>query len=143
MFARVDSPPERVYTVLAAVERYPGWMPRVKEIDATPIDTAGARHVAFRVEGPFGEVAYLVERRHAPPVVGRPGRIWWSLVQGEFRDLTGSWEVTAAPGGGSIVTYRSLARPLRWVPQSLVRTFARREVRGVAESLRRRVAARA
>lgn len=113
-------------------------MPRVKAVEATSIDTAGFRRVAFLVEGPFGEISYIVERRHLPPSRGRAGRIEWTLVDGPFREMRGAWEI-AADGAGTAVTYRSLVRPNRWTPGFLARSFARREVRAMFDALRARL----
>lgn len=142
MFVRVDAPPARVYAVLADVGRYPAWMPGVKAVEVVETETAGALRVGFVVEGPFGDVTYVLRRHHRPPRDGRTGRIWWDLAAGEFREMRGAYEIAPDGDGGTLLSYRSVVRPLRWVPQSLVRGFARREVRRVAEAIRARSAAR-
>ncbi len=132
---RVDAPPEEFFALLLDVERFPEFMPEVRE---AKILEAGEGFQVVRFHAGSG----LFKSRH---VLRRlydtgQGTIRWTLVEGTPRALEGSWTIDPSPeGGGSLVRYAAYVDPGFWVPDSLARHFQKRTLPGMISSLQRRV----
>ena len=114
---------ERCFAVVTDVERYPEWVPDVKEVAVLERDAQGrARLVSFRA-GAFGRSAHYVlayDYSQAPAVLS------WTQRDGDItRSLEGSYTFTESTGGATDVLY-ALTLDLR-VP---VPGFVRRRAEG-------------
>ena len=119
----VNGPLERCFAVVTAVERYPEWVPDVKEVAVLERDAQGrARLVSFRA-GAFGRSAHYVlayDYGEAPRAVS------WTQRDGDItRSLEGSYQFAESSDGSTEVLY-SLSLDLR-VP---VPGFDRRRAEG-------------
>ena len=119
----VAASPERCFEIVIDVERYPEWVPDVKEVAVLERDESGrARLVSFRA-GAFGRSAHYVL---AYDYSEAPVALSWSQRDGDItRSLEGSYRFVADGAGTTEVTYE-LSIDLR-VP---VPGFVRRRAEG-------------
>lgn len=114
---------ERCFAVVTDVERYPEWVPDVKEVSVLERDAVGqARLVSFRA-GAFGRSAHYVL---AYDYSDAPRTLSWSQRDGDItRSLDGSYHFEPSIDGATEVIY-ALTIDLR-VP---VPGFVRRRAEG-------------
>ena len=119
----VNGSMERCFAIVTDFERYPEWVPDVKEVAVLERDDHGrARIVSFRA-GAFGRSAHYVL---AYDYSEAPRALSWSQRDGDItRSLEGSYHFSEANDGSTEVVY-SLSLDLR-VP---VPGFVRRRAEG-------------
>lgn len=131
----VASPADRVLEVLCDFEAYPQWARSVREARVLERRPDGrADKVEFVVAaGPLGKMRYVLH--YAYPA----GAIEWDYVEGDLRDIKGSYVVEPADDGAH-VTYHLLIDPGRLPLPGFVKARAAREITKVAlKELKRRV----
>lgn len=124
-----------VLAVLCDFESYPDWARSIKEARVVARDAEGrASRVEFRVSpGPLPEVRYILEYDYTDDGIA------WSYVEGDLRDVRGSYVLEDA-GGGTRVTYHLAIDPGRLPLPGFVKARAAREITRVAlKELKRRV----
>jgi ribosome-associated toxin RatA of RatAB toxin-antitoxin module len=101
---------ERCFAVVTDVERYPDWVPDVKEVSVLERDDLGrARLVSFRA-GAFGRSAHYVL---AYDYSDAPSTLSWTQRDGDItRSLEGSYSFVESANGATEVLY-SLSIDLR------------------------------
>jgi coenzyme Q-binding protein COQ10 len=112
----IAAPPERVFDVIADVERYPEFVPGVRGCRLLR-EVGGARHVEYDVDLALKRVRYVLAHREE-----RPLRVAWTLVSGDlFKRSEGSWELSPERGGtrARYALDVQVARPLL-VPQAVI-----------------------
>ena len=99
----IAAAPERCFAVVVDVERYPEWVPDVKEVAVLERDDEGrARLVSFRA-GAFGRSAHYVL---AYDFSEAPASLSWTQRDGDItRSLEGSYHFLASQDGATEVTY--------------------------------------
>ncbi|HEY4120176.1 MAG TPA: SRPBCC family protein [Byssovorax sp.] len=115
MTGTMDAPPEKVWAIVSDCSKYKERMPRIAA--ARELARAGnTRTCEVTIEMPFPlsnlTAVTLATHTEAPPHFVRA----WKLVRGDYKVNDGSWDVTAAPGGKSKVTYSVHAEPNTAVP---------------------------
>lgn len=131
----VAAPPAAVFAVLLDAERFPEFMPEVKE---AKVLEAGEGFQVVRFRAGTG----LLESRHVLRRLFDRGQGWisWTLVEGRPRALEGRWQIdAAADGAGSRVRYAAHIDPGFLIPGAVVRHFQRRTVPEMIANLQRRV----
>jgi ribosome-associated toxin RatA of RatAB toxin-antitoxin module len=100
--ARISAPVELCYAVAADVAAYPTWQKDVKAVEVLATDDDGEVVEARLTLSGLGRTVHQVLRYDHS---GAPGRLAWSLVEGDLvRSLTGTYEF-ASDGDGTAVTY--------------------------------------
>jgi carbon monoxide dehydrogenase subunit G len=133
----IDAPPARVLEVLCDFEAYPKWARSIKAASILDRGVDGrASTVEFHVApGLLPEVRYVLRYAYSSDVLS------WDYVEGDFRDVRGSYTV-AADNGGTKVTYHLAIDPGRLLNAlpGFVKARATREITRVAlKELKRRV----
>lgn len=92
--ALIPQPPDRVFEVLASVERYPSWRSDVQGVDVL----SAQKPKRWRERGKFGDITFEeVEQRPASRLVTR--------IADTSQGFGGSWTIELQPdGGGTRVT---------------------------------------
>jgi ribosome-associated toxin RatA of RatAB toxin-antitoxin module len=104
----VDVAPADVLDVIADFDSYPEWTGAVKKTTVEQeYDDGWPHEVRFVLDAGVIKDTYTLAYTWDVAVDGT-GTVSWSLVQAEqlLRGLDGSYELAAAPGGGTEVTYR-------------------------------------
>jgi coenzyme Q-binding protein COQ10 len=85
--------PDALFDVIVDYERYPEFVPSVKQCRVLRRD-GGATDVEYVVDVGLKTIRYTL-RHHDQ----RPDRVWWSLVGGDWMKLSnGAWDLTAEDG---------------------------------------------
>lgn len=130
----VDAPRDRVLDVLCDFEAYPTWARSVKDARVVERDDSGrASTVEFTVTpGPLPRVRYVLRYSYSDEGIA------WEYVEGDLRDISGSYELT--PADGTLVTYHLSIDPGTIPLPGFVKARAAREITRVAlKELKRRV----
>lgn len=131
----ISAEPERILEVLLDFETYPEWARAVKQAKVLERDEEGRPHtVEFEVTpGPLPKMRYVL--RYHYPADG----IAWEYVEGDMRDVHGSYRFHPADGGTK-VTYDLAIDPGKIPLPGFVKARAAREITRVAlQELKRRV----
>lgn len=131
----IDAPADEILQVLLDFEAYPEWAKGITEASVLTQDDEGRPlTVEFHVSpGPLPKMRYVL--RYAYP----PDGISWDYVEGDMRDVRGSYELETADGTTS-VTYNLAIDPGKIPLPGFVKARAAREITRVAlDELKRRV----
>jgi ribosome-associated toxin RatA of RatAB toxin-antitoxin module len=129
----VPGEPDLVYGILKDASRFPEFMPDT--LEARIIESAEDYHVAdFRGSNGLIQSRFVMRRIFAD----QERRISWTQVEGNARDVKGSW-VVQAENGGSVVTYWSVVDAGALVPDALVRAYQKESIPPMVANLRLRV----
>jgi len=129
--------PEDILGVLTDFEAYPEWARGVKSVEIRSRDDSGRPlEVEYEVHpGPMPKVRYVLRYSYAP------GGIAWDYVEGDVKDLRGSYELEGRNGTTS-VEYHLAIEPGKIRLPGFVKARAAREITRIAlEELKRRVEA--
>jgi Polyketide cyclase / dehydrase and lipid transport len=134
----VDAAPEVCFAVAADFEAYPRWARDVKFVRVVTRDDVGrATQVDFRVAALGRNVRYVLDYDYGES----PGRLAWTLVEGDLLHALDGEYLFDAAGDGTDVAYRlavDLAVPL---PGLVKRRAAQRIVTAALTELKREVEA--
>ncbi|MEX2540065.1 MAG: SRPBCC family protein [Actinomycetota bacterium] len=133
----IDATPARVLEVLCDFEAYPKWARSIKEATVLERATDGrASTVEFHVApGLLPEVRYVLRYAYTDDGLS------WDYVEGDFRDVRGSYALRAYDGGTKVTYHLAIdpGRLLNALP-GFVKARATREITRVAlKELKRRV----
>jgi hypothetical protein len=131
----IDAGTAKILEVLCDFEAYPQWAKSIKEARIVERDDEGrAARVEFKVApGPLPQVRYILEYGYEPDGIS------WSYVEGDLKDIRGSYAVSGSDGG-SHVTYQLAIDPGKLPLPGFVKARAAREITKVAlKELKRRV----
>jgi ribosome-associated toxin RatA of RatAB toxin-antitoxin module len=127
--------PERCFDTVAAFEAYPQWMSTFKQVRVLERDAEGRPElVEFRIDAKLREVRYVLRHR-----LERPRSITWDYVEGDAKDVDGSWRFEDVGDGRTRCTYRVSFDVGGFVPGSVKRALAEQAVRSSLEALAARV----
>jgi ribosome-associated toxin RatA of RatAB toxin-antitoxin module len=135
----VSASPERCFSVVADIERYPEWAADIKEIVVDERDEQGRPVlVTFRAAAFGRSTSYTLryDFSEAPHILS------WKLTKGDITSkLDGSYVFDAAEGSGTEVTYHLEAELRVPIPgfikmraQSRIMSTAMRELKARVES---------
>jgi hypothetical protein len=135
--AAVDGSLDDCFTVLTEFEKYPDWSGPVKECRVLDRHPDGLpRRVAFALDMTLKTIRYVLEYSYE-----RPHRARWKLVEGDIKDVQGSYEF-AADGTGTKATCSQAIDLGFWVPGPIRRPFEQKALRDSVEEFRRAVESR-
>jgi hypothetical protein len=133
----IAAAPERVLEVLRDFERYPEWARSMKAAKIVESDESGrALVVEFHVApGLLPEMRYVLRYSYADDGLS------WQYVEGDLKDIRGSYTVLReGDGASSHVTYELAIDPGKIPLPGFVKARAAREISRIAlKELKRRV----
>ncbi len=107
----VEASPEYVWDVITDYPKYPEWMPEVEKVTVVRDDgnfKDVKYNLAFKISIITRKVDYTL-RKYAK----KPHRIEWELIEGDFDDAIGGWQLVPAHGGKATMAYYSTYTNLR------------------------------
>jgi carbon monoxide dehydrogenase subunit G len=100
--AEIDASIERVWALVADVERAPEWQNGLKSLTAIERDREGrATLCASENDAKVRTISSKVRFGYQPP-----GRLRWEQEEGELKSVEGSWTLEDLGGGRTRATYR-------------------------------------
>ncbi|MBM3269580.1 MAG: SRPBCC family protein [Candidatus Sericytochromatia bacterium] len=134
---RFAAPVDRVWRVLTDQGAYPRIFPEIRSMAYV---RAGSRGTVWRAEV---ALPWPIGDRWSEHEVESRVEAWtvrWRHLAGTLRENSGSWQLRAAPGGGTLVAYRSRFDPgVPLLPQWLLDWAVTIGIPKVVEDLRRYV----
>jgi ribosome-associated toxin RatA of RatAB toxin-antitoxin module len=129
----VNAPPEKVFDIVTAYDRYPEWLPEVKRIH-TSGRTGDEVKVHYEVDFKIKTIRYTILAREE-----RPKRMSWSFVEGEvMKDNKGSWVLEQEGEGRTRVTYSAEVAVGPLVPKSILNALVDQSLPKMLEAVKRR-----
>jgi ribosome-associated toxin RatA of RatAB toxin-antitoxin module len=128
----INAPVEKVFDVITQYERYPEFLPEVKEIRAS------------NRQGNTVELHYKVDvvktvRYSIRVTEERPRRMAWSFIQGEvMKDNKGSWVLEPEGEGKTRATYTVEMALGALVPKSIVNALVDSSLPKMLDAFKRR-----
>jgi hypothetical protein len=136
--AAVGRSVEDCFAVLTDFDAYPRWSGPVTEcrvLDRYPDGLP--RRVAFALDMTLKTIRYVLEYSYEPPRSAR-----WKLVEGDVKDVHGSYEFEAAGPGRTKATCTQTIDIGFWVPGPIRRPFEQKALRDSVEEFKKAVEAR-
>ena len=131
----IAAPGTAILEVLCDFESYPQWARSVKDARVLERGASGrAETVEFTVTpGPLPRMRYVLRYTYVPDGIS------WDYVEGDLRDISGSYQLEDADGGTN-VTYHLAIDPGTIPLPGFVKARAAREITRVAlKELKKRV----
>jgi hypothetical protein len=126
------------FAVLTDFEAYPLWSGPVTECRILDRHPDGLpRRVAFALDMTLKTVRYVLEYAWEPPHAAR-----WRLVEGDVRDVQGSYAFEETDGRTTATCSQSVDVGF-WIPGPIRRTFERKALRDSVEEFKTAVESRA
>ena len=125
----IDAPPERVWSVMTDIERWPEMTPSVTSVELTPRGSLAPTSEARIVQPKFGSNVWRVTALD-------PGRSFTWETRRPGAKMVGTHTIEARPGGGSTVTLAVDSTGLAvtlvgWMLKSTGRRFIEQEAAGL------------
>jgi hypothetical protein len=128
----IAASPEACLDALLAFATYPDWQSAVKKADV--VEAGAAPVVAFAIDAKLKTVRYVL-RYHPEP----PSRLWWELVEGDVRSISGSYDLEDLGDGTTRATYSLEIDPGRFLPGPLKKVLTDGVMRTSVRELKARV----
>jgi len=121
----IDAPPEKVFRVIADVERYKEFMTRMVESRVLEgrASSGSSYRFQYRIDMPWPIADYFCVTRNVHELDAKR-RVYvrrWTLLSGTFHRNQGSWTVRPFRGGRSLLSYSVILLPTTKAPGVLVR----------------------
>lgn len=131
----LDAPPPLVWRVVTDYDHFPETFPTITSAEARP-EGDGLFHLNFVLQTPIGPMPVEAQIRH----VETPERSTasWDQPSGDLLVNRGSWEVTPADAGRTLLVY-TLEVAVRHYPDFLVRNALLSRQPKIVDAVRRRV----
>ena len=128
----INAPREKVFDVIADVERYPEFLPEVKNIKVS--NKRGNESDVHYVAEVVKTIKYTVRLKEE-----RPGRVSWTFVDGEFmRDNRGGWTLEEVSEGVTKATYNIEIALGPLVPKTIITALVDTQLPKMHENFKRR-----
>ncbi|MCL4478307.1 MAG: hypothetical protein M1381_04305 [Deltaproteobacteria bacterium] len=99
---------------------YPDWQSAVKEVKVLKKDKTGKpKIVEFRISVLGKEVRYVLDYKYNEKEYG----ISWSYVEGDVKDVTGSYTFEKIDKNKTLATFSTYVDPGFWVPGPIINTL--------------------
>jgi len=135
--AKIAASPEECFRVVTDFPAYPRWSSPIKECRVVEAYPDGLpKHVAFTLEMPLKTIRYTLEYAYQAPHSVR-----WHLVEGDVKDVQGSYDFSVAGSGTSATCTQEIDLGF-WVPGPIRRMFEQKALRDSVEEFRAAVESR-
>ena len=132
----IDVPPEKLFDVIVDYDRYPEFLPEVKEAHSK--DRKGNAVDVDYVADVVKRIRYTLHH-----VEERPRAVRWTFVKGELmRDNHGSWTLEPTPDGKTRATYTIEVGVGPLVPRSIVNMLVDQSLPKLLEAFKKRAEGR-
>ena len=134
--ATIAAPAAECFAVLTDFEAYPQWSGPVTEcrvLDRYPDGLP--RRVAFALDFTIKTLRYVLEYRYDPPHTAH-----WRLVEGDVKDVQGSYEFKEADGRTEATSSQAIDIGF-WIPGPIRRPFEQKALRDSVEEFKQAVEA--
>ncbi|MFO0749687.1 MAG: SRPBCC family protein [Myxococcota bacterium] len=141
--AILAAPAEAAWALVADVERWAEYMPRVREARPLPPDGATLRtRMTLAMPFPLPDLTAVVRALHYIEPGVRYAREW-TLESGDYTANDGSWVLVphAGDAGRSLLTYRIHAAPTMPLPRFVQVAAQERAMPGLVAAMRARLGA--
>jgi len=129
----INAPPEKVFDVVVAYEKYPEFMKEVKEVK-TSNRKGNQVDVQYKVDL-MKSIKYSLRMTEE-----RPSKVSWTFIEGEFmKDNKGSWLLEPAGAGQTKATYSIEMALGPLIPKSIVNAMVDNQLPKMLEDMKRRV----
>ena len=134
----IEAPVDEIFAVATDFESYPRWASNVKNVEIKDRDPEGRpSRVWFEVDAKIRVVRYTLEYEYS----NAPGAFSWTLVDGDVKDLSGSYAFDDF-GGATEVTFETQLEPGFPIPGLLKRQGEKLLVKAALDDLKKEVEAR-
>lgn len=139
----IDSSPEEVFAVVAAVERYPEFFERMAEGKIVKRRSAGSYDFYYRINMPWPLDDHWCFTRNIHEVDKKKRRYQrrWKMIKGTFEYNKGSWTVTPWGKARALLRYRVTLKPRMSVPDFVLHHVSRVALPRSVKAIRARVLA--
>jgi coenzyme Q-binding protein COQ10 len=129
----INAPPEKVFDVVSAYEKYPEFINEVKEVKLS--NRKGNQvDVQYKVDL-MKTIRYSIRMTEE-----RPSKVAWTFIEGEFmKDNKGSWVLEPQGEGQTKATYSVEMALGPLVPKTIVNALVDSSLPKMLESVKRRV----
>jgi coenzyme Q-binding protein COQ10 len=128
----INAPREKVFEVIADVERYPEFLPEVKGIKVS--NKRGAECDVHYVAEIVKTIKYTVHLKEE-----RPTKVSWTFVDGEFmKDNRGSWLLEEQGENATKATYNIEVTLGALVPKTIVNALVDTSLPKLLENFKKR-----
>lgn len=125
-----------IWDLLTDYDRFTETFKRIHSLEVLNEDDRGAR-VHFNIKVLFLSFDYTLQRDYERPLE----RLTWHRTAGDFRQITGSWEILQGPEEGiHIVIFESFVDVGYLIPTAMVRRRAAKELEATVTQIRTRLA---
>ncbi|MDQ4065440.1 MAG: SRPBCC family protein [Actinomycetota bacterium] len=131
----IAAPAEEIFEVATDFEKYPEWNAAIKRVDIKATDDEGrATEVFYEVDAKVRTVTYTLAYDYSRA----PERFSWDLVDGDVKELSGSYEFDEFDDVTE-VRYETRVDPGFPMPGFLKRQAEKQIVKGALADLKKRV----
>ena len=132
---QIQASREAIWDLLTDYDRYTETFKRIHSLEVINEDEAGAL-VRFKIKVLFLSFDYTLQRDYERPYE----RLTWHRTEGDFRQITGSWEIMQGPTQDvQTVVFESFVDVGYMVPTTMVRSRAAKELETTVKLMRERL----
>ena len=131
----IAAPAEEIFAVATDLEKYPEWNANIKKVEVKDSDDEGRpTTVWMQVDAKIKTVSYTLAYDYS----GAPDSFSWDLVDGDVKELSGSYEFDEFDDVTE-VRYETTIDPGFPMPGMLRRQAQKQIVKGALQDLKKRV----
>lgn len=131
----IAAPAEEIFAVATDLEKYPEWNANIKKVEVKESDDEGRpTTVWMQVDAKIKTISYTLAYDYS----GAPDSFSWDLVDGDVKELSGSYEFDEFDDVTE-VRYETTIDPGFPMPGMLRRQAQKQIVKGALQDLKKRV----
>ena len=129
----IEAPPDEVFAVIEDFEKYPEFLPEVKNVKVEP-GSGDSKDVTYTIDVKAKQITYTL--RHT---ADRPRELRWTFVRGEMmKGNDGAWVLQPVPQGTQ-ATYKIDLKLGALVPSFVERALAEQSLPGLLQNFKKRI----
>jgi ribosome-associated toxin RatA of RatAB toxin-antitoxin module len=133
--ALIEASPQDCFDAITDYETFPDWQDAVQSVEVASRYPDGlGREVGFLVDARVKKVRYRLEYSYDAPHL-----IEWEYVDGDVRDIDGSFTFEQQEDGLTLATYSVLLDAGVWMPGPVKKVLSGQVMKRSVEDLKRRV----
>jgi ribosome-associated toxin RatA of RatAB toxin-antitoxin module len=133
--AVIDGSPQDCFDAITDYESFPDWQEAVQSVEVVSRYPDGlGREVAFEIDAKVKKIAYRLEYSYEPPL-----RVTWDYVEGDVKDIDGSFEFEDQGDGTTLAVYSVALDAGVWLPGPVAKVLNGQVMKRSVEDLKRRV----
>ena len=133
--ALIEASPQDCFDAITDYETFPDWQEAVQAVEVVSRYPDGlGREVAFVVDARVKKVRYRLEYSY-----DEPHRVHWDYLEGDVRDIDGSFTFEEQEDGFTVATYSVLLDAGVWMPGPVRKVLTGQVMKRSVDDLKRRV----